>query len=82
MMKMRIETDISLEDKKGILMNINEAVKIINGETVNIPTNEELINAHKVFFKSFGVELQNNDGTYKSVYQVFDEASRKFNKSN
>lgn len=82
MMKMRIESDISSEYKKGILMDINEAVKIINGDTVNIPTNEEFINAHKVFFKSFGVELQNNDGTYKSVYQVFDEASRNFNKSN
>lgn len=33
-------------------MDINEAVKIINGDTVNVPTNEELINAYKVFFKS------------------------------
>lgn len=57
-------------------MDINEAVKIINGDTVNIPTDEDLLNAHKMFSKSFGVELQNNDGTYKSVYQVFDEASR------
>ena len=62
-------------------MDINEAVKIINGDTVNIPTDEEFINAYKVFFKSFGVGLQNNDGTYESVYQVFDEASRNFNKS-
>ena len=63
-------------------MDINEAVKIINGDTVNIPTDEELLNAHKIFFKSFGVELQNNDGTYKSAYQIFGEASRNFNKSN
>lgn len=76
------ETRISLEYKKGRLMDINEAVKIINGDTVNIPADEELLNAYKIFFKSFGVELQNNDGTYKSVYQVFDEASRNFNKPN
>ena len=63
-------------------MDINEAVKIINGDTVNIPTDEEFRNAYKTFFKSFGVELQSNDGTYKSVYQIFDEASRNFNKSN
>lgn len=62
-------------------MDINEAVKIINGNIENIPTDEEFLNAHKVFFKSFGVELQNNDGIYKSVYQIFDEASRYFNKS-
>ena len=38
-------------------------------------TNEEILEAYKVFFKVFDVDIQNKDGSYKSIYDIFKEAN-------
>ena len=53
-------------------MTEKEAMDIINLN--RNATNEEEIEAYKKFFEMFGVSLQNDDGTYKSMYDVFNEA--------
>ena len=58
-----------------MIMDLREAVKIINFDTEDFPTEEESNKAYEVFFKSFGVNLQNKDGTYKSIYNIFSEAN-------
>lgn len=58
-------------------MDLNEAIKTIDFYNKNIPTNEWYYTAYEVFFKEmFGVEFKNNDSTYKSLYNIFTEASR------
>ena len=58
-------------------MNLTEAIKIINYEKFG--TEEECLEAAKVFFKElYGVDIQNPDDSYKSVYSIFEEASKCF----
>ena len=37
-------------------------------------SDEESIEAYKMFFKKFNVDLNNEDGSYKSLYDIFKEA--------
>lgn len=58
------------------MLDINQAIKIMNYDTVIPPSNEELMEAGEVFFKKlFNVDVRNPDGSFKSMYDVFKEAS-------
>lgn len=56
-------------------MDINRAIEIINMPP-EASSPEEEIEAYKVFFKElFDVDVKNKNGEYKSVYNIFKEAS-------
>lgn len=58
-------------------MDLNGAIKTIDFSNKSIPTDKEYFAAHETFFKEmFNVKFKNNDGTYKSLYNIFTEASR------
>lgn len=57
-------------------MTLDEAIKVINMNTKNIPTDQESMEAFKVYFKSFGVDLQDENGKYKNVYDILEEAHK------
>ena len=58
-------------------MELDRAIRIINADE-NASESEQL-EAFNVFFKElFDTDIQNTDGGYKSVYDVFSEASKKF----
>ena len=60
------------------MMDINRAIEIINTNPEHsVATKNETIEAFKVFFKSFGVDIQDKSGGYKTVYEIFKEASEK-----
>jgi hypothetical protein len=63
-------------------MKLSEAVKIINYDVYDrCITEEELLEAQTVFWKTlFGVDIKNPDGSYKSMYTIFEKASKCFNK--
>jgi hypothetical protein len=63
-------------------MELSEAIKIINYEVYDrCVTKEEEVEAQRVFWRDlFKVDIQNSDGSYKSVYSIFEEASKCFNK--
>lgn len=62
-------------------MKLSEAIKIIDYDIDRYVTKEEEVEALIVFWRDlFGVNLQNPDGSYKSVYTVLEEASKCFNK--
>lgn len=54
-------------------MTHERMLDIINFETVT--TDEETLEAYTMYFKMFGVSVCNPDGTYKSIYNIFKEAS-------
>ena len=57
-------------------MELDRAIRIINADE-NASESEQL-EAFNVFFKElFDTDIQNNDG-YRSIYDVFSEASKKF----
>lgn len=58
-------------------MELDRAIRIINADE-NVSESEQL-EAFNVFFKElFDTDIQNNDGGYRSIYDVFSEASKKF----
>ena len=58
-------------------MELDRAIRIINADE-NASESEQL-EAFKVFFKElFDTDIQNSDGRYRSIYDVFSEASKKF----
>lgn len=57
-------------------MDINRAIKIINLEPTEFSAlKEEKMEAFKVFFKSFGVDIIDKNGSYKTVYEILKEAA-------
>ena len=60
-------------------MDLDRAIRIINYDTDENASASEQLEAFKVFFKElFDTDIQNGDGGYKSIYDVFLEASTKF----
>ena len=45
-----------------------------------IATEEESIEAYTMYFKMLGVSVCNPDGTYKTMFDIFKEASVNINK--
>lgn len=59
-------------------MDLDRAIRIINYDDENVSESEQL-EAFKVFFKElYDTDIQNSDGGYKSIYDVFSEANKKF----
>lgn len=57
-------------------MDANRAIKIINLEPTEFcASKEETIEAYKVFFKTLGVDIQDENGNYKSVYEILKESA-------
>ena len=57
-------------------MDINRAIKIINLEPTEFcALKEEKMEAYKVFFKGFGVDIKDKNGDYKSVYEILKESA-------
>lgn len=61
-------------------MKLSEAIKIINYDVYDkCVTEEEQLEAQIVFWKDlYGVTIKNPDGSYKSMYTIFKEASERF----
>lgn len=60
-------------------MEFKEALSIINFETTG--TKEQELEAYTIMFKEmFGVDVRNQDGTYKNLYDIFEEANKNINK--
>lgn len=56
-------------------MDINRAIEIINMPP-GMSSPEEGREAYRIFFKElFNVNVQNENGEYKSIYNIFKEAS-------
>lgn len=54
-------------------MDISEAIDIINYNKGT--TKEQMLEAHEVFFKTyFNTSIKNENGTYKSMIQIFEES--------
>lgn len=54
-------------------MDILEAIDIINYNENS--TKEQMLEAHEVFFKTyFNTNIKNENGTYKSMIQIFEES--------
>ena len=63
----------------GCLLDLDRAIRIINYDANESASESEQLEAFKVFFKElFDTDIQNSDGGYKSIYDVFSEASKKF----
>ena len=64
-----------MEDS-GEYMTINEAIKILDYEDYeNYHTKEEYPEALRMFWKEmYGTDIQNEDGSYKSMYIILKEA--------
>ena len=60
-------------------MELDRAIRIINYDIDENASESEQLEAFKVFFKElFDTDIQNSDGVYKSTYDIFLEASKKF----
>lgn len=60
-------------------MELDRAIRIINHDIDENASESEQLEAFKVFFKElFDTNIQNSDGEYRSMYDVFSEASKKF----
>lgn len=58
-------------------MELDRAIKIINYDIDENASESEQLEAFKVFFKElFDTDIQNSDGGYRSIYDVFSEASK------
>lgn len=55
-------------------MDINKAIKIIDLDPA-YTSKKETLEAYKVFFKSFGVDIMDKNGNYKTVYEILKEAA-------
>ena len=64
-------------------MELDRAIRIINYDIDENASESEQLEAFKVFFKElFDTDIQNSDGGYRSIYDVFSEASKKYNQKN
>lgn len=64
----------------GGLLELDRAIRIINHDIDENASESEQLEAFKVFFKElFDTDIQNSDGGYRSIYDVFSEASKKYN---
>ena len=64
-------------------MELDRAIRIINHDIDENASESEQLEAFKVFFKElFDTDIQNSDGGYRSIYDVFSEASKKYNQKN
>lgn len=60
-------------------MDLDRAIRIINYDIDENASQPEQLEAFKVFFKElFDTDIQNSDDGYKSAYDIFLEASKKF----
>lgn len=60
-------------------MELDRAIRIINYDIDENASESEQLEAFKVFFKElFDTDIQNSDGGYRSIYEVFSEASKSF----
>jgi uncharacterized protein affecting Mg2+/Co2+ transport len=57
-------------------MTFKKAIDIINGDI--FVDDKEQLEAYETYFKTLGVTISNPDGTYKSIYDIFKEASDNF----
>lgn len=56
-------------------MELEEALSIINFDKIG--TEEQTLEAYTVMFKEmYGVEVKNEDGTYKCFYDICKEANK------
>lgn len=56
-------------------MELKEAIDII--DYTKCCNDEDMLEAQRVFWKQVcNIEIQNKDGTYKSMDKIFQEASR------
>ena len=63
----------------GDLLDLDRAIRIINYDINENASESEQLEAFKVFFKElFDTDIQNSDGEYRSIHDVFSEASKKF----
>ena len=58
-------------------MNVEEAHNILNSP---FASTEEYAQALEIFFNKFDINIQNPDGTYKSLYDIFKEANENYRK--
>ena len=58
-------------------MNVEEAYNILSSPFAHV---EEYVQALEIFFNQFDVDIQNPDGTYKSLYNIFKEANENYRK--
>ena len=60
-------------------MELNKAIRIINQDMNENILEQDQLEAFRVFFKElFDTDIQNNNGGYKSMHEVFSKASKKF----
>lgn len=60
-------------------MELDRAIRIINYDIDENASESEQLEAFKVFFKElFDTDIQNSNGEYKNMYDIFSEASKKF----
>ena len=53
-------------------MELDRAIRIINYDIDENASESEQLEAFKVFFKElFDTDIQNSDGVYRSIYDVF-----------
>ena len=59
-------------------MDLKRAIDIINYEPLDeVPTKEEQLEAYQIFFKEkFNVDIQNQDGSYKTMLTIIKEANK------
>lgn len=59
-------------------MNLKRAMDIINYEPLDVaPTQEEELEAYQIFFKKmFGVDIQSEDDSYKTMLVIMEEANK------
>lgn len=63
----------------GGLLDLDRAIKIINYDADESASESEQLEAFKVFFKElYDTDIQNSNGEYRTIYDVFSEASKKF----
>ena len=60
-------------------MKLDRAIRIINYDINENASKQEEFEAYKVFFKKlFNTDIQNDNGEYKSMYDIFSEASKNY----
>lgn len=55
-------------------MDVNKAIKIIDLDPAHT-SKEESLEAYEAFFKSFGVDIIDKNGNYKTIYRILKEAA-------
>ena len=65
-------------------MDLDRAIRIINYDAdEKVSSNQEQFEAYKIFFKElFNTDIIDQNGNYKSAYQIFSEACTNKFKSN